>query len=514
MGVTVLQYESMNASVSHETNIPDEALEVIRTLHEADFEAYLVGGCVRDILLSREPEDWDVATDATPDEISTLFEHSFYENDYGTVGVVFENAVDPRHKTIEVTTYREESGYSDKRRPDSVSFTKNINDDLKRRDFTVNAIAFAPSFTGNDPADVSRGTFIDPFHGKQDLIAGVIRAVGNPKERFSEDALRILRAVRIATVLNFTIDTATQSAIIELAPTLQDIAKERIREELTKLIDSENPMVGMFLMERLGLLHEILPEFEPAIGMEQNQAHAFTVWEHLLRSLQYTADKKLPFHVKLAALFHDIGKAYTREWSNKKGEWSFHGHEVVGARMTKTILERLKFDRRTVTRVTKLVRWHMFFTDTDQITLSAVRRMVRNVGHENVEDLLSLRRADRIGTGRPKESPYRLRKYESMIDEVLRDPISVKMLAIKGDEIMELTGSTPGAHVGHILFALLDEVLDDPSRNTSEYLKKRSVELYNMSVEDLRALGKKGKETQESRDDELIEKIRKKHSVR
>jgi poly(A) polymerase/tRNA nucleotidyltransferase (CCA-adding enzyme) len=323
-----------------------------------------------------------------------------------------------------------------------------------------------------------------------------------------------MRAVRIASVLNFSIDPTTQEAIGTHASELQHIAKERIRDEFTKLIDSKHPMAGMFLMERLGILREIIPEFEPAISMEQNQAHAFTVWEHLLRSLQYTADKGLPLHVKLAAVFHDIGKAYTREWSQKKKDWTFHGHEVVGARMTRSILERLKFDKITVSRVTKLVRWHMFFSDTDQITHSAVRRMVRNVGKENVEDLLALRRADRIGTGRPKESPYRLRKYEAMIDEVLRDPISVGMLNITGDDIMELTESKPGAHIGHILYALLDEVLDDPKKNDAEYLKKRSVELYNLDPEELAGLGRKGRETQETEDERIVDTIRAKHSVK
>lgn len=510
---SVLQYELMNAETSSPIAIPREALEVIQTLQEAGFEAYLVGGCVRDILLGREPEDWDVATNALPEEVLTLFEHSFYENNFGTVGIVFEEAADDRHKTIEVTTYRNEGTYSDKRRPDEVSFTKNIEDDLKRRDFTINSIAFLPDFAHTNPSDVSRGTFIDPFHGKRDLENKTIRAVGDPNERFNEDALRSMRAVRIASVLNFSIDSATQEAITTHASDLTHIAEERIRDEFIKLISSPHPMAGMFLMERLTILEHILPEFKPTFHMEQNKAHAFTVWEHLLRSLQYTADKNLPLHVRLAAVFHDIGKGYTRERSKKKDDWAFYGHEVVGARITKSILERLKFERQLVTRVTKLVRWHMFFSDTDQITLSAVRRMIRNVGKENVEDLLALRRADRIGTGRPKESPYRLRKYESMIDEVMRDPISVGMLNIKGDDIIGITASTPGAHVGHILHALLDEVLDEPAKNNTDYLRERARELFQLEPTELASRGKKGRETQEMHDEKLLEEIRQKHSV-
>lgn len=504
----------MKKNVSRETQIPKEALEVTSILNQAGFEGFLVGGCVRDLLIGREPEDWDVATNATPDEILTLFEHSFYENDFGTVGVVFEEATDPRYQTIEVTTYRTESGYSDHRRPDKVSFTGNLEEDLKRRDFTINAIAFTPDLEGEDPQSVSRGTFIDPFHGKQDLEKKLIRAVGNPDERFSEDALRIMRAVRIAAQLGFSIETNTQAAIEKHTEDLQNIAWERIRVEFSKIVDSDNAVMGMFLMERLGILKEVVPELEKGIEMEQNQAHSFTVWEHLLRTLQYATEKKLPFHVKLAALFHDIGKPYTREWSKKNNDWSFHGHEVVGARMTKEILERLKYPRETVNKVAKLVRWHMFFSDTDQITHSAVRRMIRNVGQENVKDLLSLRRADRIGTGRPKESPYRLRKYEAMIDEVMRDPISVGMLKIDGATIMELTKTKPGPHIGHILYALLEEVLEDPDKNNEEYLKNRALELNSLTPEDLRELGKKGKKTQEEEDEKIIKDIRGKHWVK
>jgi len=493
--------------------IPEEVLGVVKTLSRAGFEAYLVGGCVRDLLLGREPEDWDIATDAVPDEILSLFEHSFYENAFGTVGVVFENALDPRHKTIEVTTYRKEGVYSDKRRPDEVSFTRNLTEDLERRDFTINAIAFLPDAKDMGSGNVSRGTLIDPFHGKQDLEKKTIRAVGNPQDRLNEDALRIMRAVRIATVLNFSIESKTQEAIVQNVGELRNIATERIRDEFIKIVDSKNPMSGMFLMERLGILGEVVPEFLPALNMEQNQAHTYSLWEHLLRTLQHAADKDLVLHVKLAALFHDIGKAYTRERSEKKGDWTFHGHDVVGAKITKTVLERLKFDKETVSRVTKLVRWHMFFSDTDQITLSAVRRMIRNVGKDNVSDLLALRKADRIGTGRPKESPRRLRKYEAMIEEVLRDPISVGMLEINGSDIMEITNSRPGEHIGNILYALLDEVLDDPKKNTSEYLKKRSVELYNLPPDELAELGEKGKKTQETKDEELIKQIRARHSV-
>ena len=472
-------------------------------LETAGHEAYVVGGCVRDLLLGRIPKDWDVTTNATPEEIQSLFEETFYTNEFGTVGVVNAAVSDERLKVVEVTPYRLEGRYSDARRPDSVVFSQTIADDLKRRDFTVNALAYSPA----------TGELIDLYDGIKDIEGRILRAVGEPKARFEEDALRLLRAVRIAAELGFAIEGHTLAAIGETAGRLEKISKERIQAEFVRIINSPKPMDALELCQKLGLLRYMVPELEEGIGVEQNQAHRFDVWEHNLRSLQHAADKNWPFSVRLAALFHDIGKPRSRRYDEGKKDWTFHGHDVVGARMTKKALETLKFPRETVALTVNLVRWHMFFSDPDKITLSAVRRIIRNVGPEHIEELIHLRICDRIGTGRPKEQPFRLRKYQAMIDEALRDPISVGMLNIDGKRLMEVTRETPGPKFGWTLHALLEEVLDDPKKNTPEYLERRAGELMALPEAELKALGAEGKEKQAEAEAAEIKDIHKKHFV-
>lgn len=483
--------------------VPPEVSHVTETLKKAGFEAYLVGGCVRDLLLGRKPKDWDITSNALPKEIEGLFSHAFYENDYGTVGVVNEGAEDKTLEVVEVTTYRLDASYSDSRHPDTVTFSKNLEDDLKRRDFTVNSIAYDP-FSGHT---------VDPFGGREDLQKKVIRTVGDAHDRFVEDALRLLRAVRIATDLDFSITDDTEKAILRNADLLTKMAKERIRDEFVRILETKRPMQGLILARRLGLLKHIAPELEKGIGIEQNQAHSYDVWEHNLRSLQHAADKDWSLDLRIAALFHDVGKPETRKWGAAKGDWTFHGHDVVGSRVTRKALERLKFDKKTIEKMAKLVRWHMFFSDTEQITLSAVRRLLRNVGEENVWDLMNLRACDRIGTGRPKEQPYRLRKYKAMIEEVLRDPISVGMLAINGNDLMQALKIQPGPKVGYILHALLEEVLDDPTLNTKEYLEKKALNLAKKTDAELASMGSEGKAKKTEREEKEIGKIRKRYFV-
>ena len=277
---------------------------------------------------------------------------------------------------------------------------------------------------------------------------------------------------------------------------------------------SPNPSSGLMILKKLGLLLYIIPELEEGVGIEQNKAHAFDVWTHLLKTAQHSADKKYPLHVRLAALLHDISKPKTRRWDEEAKQWTFYGHEVVGSRVTKKILENLKFSRETIDQVVNLVRWHMFFSDTEKISLSAVRRLVANVGKENVWDLINLRGCDRIGTGRPKENPYRLRKYQAMIEEVMRDPISVSMLKIDGKKIMEILDISPGPKIGNILNSLLEEVLEDPSLNTEEYLEKRTMGLSKMSDKELKEFGDKGKIKKEKEEEKEIKEIRGKHHVK
>lgn len=492
-------------------SIPTEVSHVTKTLENKGFKAYLVGGCVRDLILGRTPKDWDVTTDATPEQIISSFPHTFYENNYGTVGVVNDTTEHESLKTVEVTPFRLESEYSDKRRPNSVSFSTKIEDDLKRRDFTINALALkieeesGGSFIGN---------LIDLFEGQNDLKERIIRTVGDAHERLSEDALRIMRAVRISAELGFGIEKETLLALKTHTNLLGHIAKERIRDEFIRIIMSDKPMDALILCRKLGIIKFIAPELEESYGIEQNQAHSYDVWEHLIRTAQHSADKKYPLDIRLAALFHDVGKPATRRFSRETNQFTFYGHEVVGARMVEKILKNLNFPTKTIENVVKLVRWHMFFSDTEQITLSAVRRMVSNVGKEHIWNLMNVRICDRIGTGRPKENPYRLRKYRAMIEEALRDPISVGMLKIDGKRVMEITAMPPNPKIGLILNALLEEVLENPKLNTSEYLETQTLELVKLPVEDLKKRAAVGKDKKMKAEEDEIAKIRGKHGVR
>jgi len=495
-------------------SIPPSVISTSETIKKAGFEAYLVGGCVRDTLLGKKPKDWDITTNANPEQIMALFPDHFYENKFGTVGVVFESTPldvqgipDLSLKVIEVTPYRIEEGYSDRRRPDSVTWSPNLEDDLKRRDFSINAIALDVDGEGN-PIKL-----VDLYDGQSDLKKGLIKAVGDADKRFQEDALRMMRAVRLSSQLGFAIESETLASIQRNKALLSHVAKERIREEFERILMSEQPMTALLVAEKLGILHYFAPELEQSIGIEQNKAHSFDVWTHLLKSLQHAADKSWPLEIRIAALFHDIGKPATRRRDESKNEWTFYGHEVVGARMTQKILENLRFSNKIIEKVVILVRWHMFFSDTEQISLSAVRRMIRNVGQENIWDLMNLRICDRIGTGRPKESPYRLRKYHAMIEEALRAPISVGMLKINGAKIMEVTGDAPGPKIGFILHALLEETLEDPDKNTPEYLESRTLDLNKLTIEELKKKGGEGREKKEKAEEEALSEIRKKHWV-
>lgn len=485
------------------SEIPKEVQYVADTLEERGFEAYLVGGCVRDLLLERTPKDWDITTNAHPADIENIFPETFINNDFGTVGVVNKETEDERLKVVEVTPYRAESAYTDARRPDSVEFGVSLEKDLERRDFTINAIAYRLKYE----------TIVDLYGGEADIAMKRLRAVGNAAERFREDALRMMRAVRLAVELDFVIEGETMQAIAENSENLSRISKERIRDEFIRVLNSKQPMQGIIFFEKLGLLTHIAPDLLRGIGVEQNQAHAFDVYEHLLRTMQHAADKDWDFDIRIAGLFHDVSKPETRRWSDEKKDWTFHGHEVVGSRVTKKALQALKFPKEKVDRISNMVRWHMFFSDPDQVTLSAVRRTIANVGEENIWDLLKLRRCDRIGTGRPKEQPFRLRKYMAMVEEALRDPISVKMLKIDGSRIMELAGEKPGPKLGFTLHALLEEVLDEPAKNTAEYLENRAQELMKLPLEALKALGEKAKVTLAQEEAEAVAELHKKHKV-
>lgn len=493
----------------HRFTIPAEITLVTYTLEKAGFEAYLVGGCVRDLYRGVSPKDWDVTTNAKPDEIMALFPKTFYENDYGTVGVVNENiseddAEKATLRVVEVTPYRKETTYSNFRHPDKVDFDGTLTDDLARRDFTMNAIAY----------NVTKGELVDPYDGEGDIKRKLIKTVGKPEDRFHEDALRLMRAVRFGAELGFTIEKETMDAVVKFAHRLEKIAAERIHDELIEIIMGERPMEGIALLHRTGVLKYVLPELEQGIECEQNGDHIYHVWEHNLRALQHSADRGWPLHVRMAALLHDVAKPATRKWSGEKKDWTFYGHDVVGGRMSAKMLERLKFPKKFIDDVSTLVRYHLFFSDIEKITLSAVRRIVANVGPGLVWDLMNVRACDRIGMGRPKETPYRLRKYHSMIEEAMRAPVSVGMLKIDGAEIMETAGEKPSPRIGSILHALFEEVLENPELNTEEYLSKRTKELATLPPEELQKLGEAGKEVRTRKEFEEVSKIRKKYGVK
>jgi poly(A) polymerase/tRNA nucleotidyltransferase (CCA-adding enzyme) len=495
------------------SKIPDFVSHVTTRIQEAGFECYLVGGCVRDLIIGREVKDWDLTTNAKPEEIQSIFPElkTVYENSFGTVTVVNipanqedrDVSSETSKEEVQITTYRSEAGYSDNRRPDSVSYETRLEKDLERRDFTINAIAYDPI----------KGDIKDIFDGLKDIKDKVIRCVLDADTRFSEDALRIMRAIRFSTVLDFSIEPTTMKALTEKASSIKGISMERVRDEFIKIIESKNPAFGISLLQRVGVLSHIIPELEEGIGCEQKGAHIYDVYEHLLHALQHAADKGFPLEIRLSALFHDIGKPATRRYDAKKDKYTFFGHEVVGARMTKKILERLRVPRETADLVVSMVRNHMFFSDTEQITLSAVRRVIQKVQPEHIWELMQVREADRVGM-KKVEAPYRLRKYHAMIEEALRDPISVGQLAIDGNYLMNDLGMKPGPRMGWILHALLEEVLEDPSLNTVEKLTERVKDLNELEDKDLKTLGEKGKREKELADEEEVKKLRSKHNVK
>lgn len=466
--------------------IPKEVKFVIQKLEKANFEAYIVGGCVRDLLKGIEPDDWDVATSAKPEEIQKIFPKSFYSNKFFTV-TVQTGSENIKLKEIEVTTYRSEAKYTDKRHPDEIKFAETIEEDLARRDFTINAIAL--KITQPQPG------YIDPYGGQKDLDDKIIRAVGNPQDRFSEDALRMLRAVRLATTLSFKIEPKTAQAIKKNSIWLEMISKERIRDEFVKIIMADKAAEGIELLRKLGLLKYIIPELEEGYGVGQNRHHIYDCYQHNLFSLKYAAKRKFSRDVRIASLLHDIAKPRV-----KKGEGpdsTFYNHDIVGAKMTSHILRRLKFPKKDIEKIAKLVRFHLFYYNVGEVTESSVRRLVRKVGLENMEELLQVRMADRIGSGVAKAEPYKLRHLRYLIEKVSHDPISVKMLKVNGRDVMRILGIGPGPKVGQILDVLLGYTLEDPKKNKKSFLEKEIKKIGKLSEDELSLLAQKAREERE-----------------
>ena len=494
--------------------IPQPVRNIIEILQKAGFEAFIVGGCVRDILLGRQPKDWDITTNALPEQVQNLFPDHMYENTFGTVGIKVprfhpNTPINYENDVIEVTTYRTETGYSDNRRPDHVTFVTSLVEDLARRDFTINAIAASI----NTPADADglvSLTLTDPFFGQMDLKKKVIRAVGDPIARFDEDALRMIRAVRFATELrqpnskqeseNWHIEEATFSALCAQATRLNHVSMERIRDELSRIILSCNPAYGIELLEQAGLLKYIIPELREGIDVGQNLHHIYTVWEHNLKALETCPSTKL--HVRLAALLHDVGKPRTKSGNGLHS--TFYNHDHVGARMTKVILARLKYPRDVIERATLLVDNHLFYYNVGEVTEASVRRLIKRVGLENMPDLMAVRIGDRLGSGVPKAKPYKLRHLEYLIDKVSNDPLSVKMLKVGGQDLMSELKLTPGPKIGAILDVLLAEAIENPAINIRETLLSRAKILMEHDLEKLRILAKERIEEKREADNKAI----------
>jgi len=431
--------------------VPPDVAKVVDKLIDAGHDAYVVGGSVRDALRGVDPHDWDVTTDATPEAIQKVFKRSLYNNRFGTV------VVRSGEHEVEVTTYRTEAEYSDHRRPDTVAFTASLEEDLARRDFTMNAMAWRPARGG------APGELVDPFGGQRDLDARVLRAVGDPDERFKEDALRMLRAVRFATLLELRIEPATADAIRRNAALTASLSGERIQQEIVKMLGAERPSGAFRLLSDLGVLAVICPELEECKDTPQEKLAAENVFDHALATLDATPTGDLA--LRLAGLFHDIGKPETF------ADGHFHQHEFVGESKTRAILRRWKFDKETVNEVTHLIRHHMFWYQTEW-SGSAVRRFIRKVGLENIPALFALRRADNIGSGARSPRMYALeslwRRVQEEIDSA--NAFSLRDLKIDGNDLIAGLGMKPGPEIGRVLNALFERVLDDPALNDREKL--------------------------------------------
>jgi tRNA nucleotidyltransferase (CCA-adding enzyme) len=486
--------------------IPKPVLEVLKKIEAKGFEAYIVGGCVRDLILEKQPKDWDITTNAQPQEILKIFPDSFYENEFGTAGIKVEKFIKSEilkesreHDIIEVTTYRIESQYSDCRRPDKIRFAKTLEEDLGRRDFTMNAIALKLETKGgktkNDDYEI-----VDFFSGQKDIGNKTIKAVGNADERFNEDALRMMRAIRFCAELNFKIEEKTSEAIKKNSKLIKNISAERTRDEFARIILSDNPAEGINMLHETGLLKYIIPELEKGVGVAQNRHHIYTIYKHSLLSLKYCPSKKID--VRLAALLHDIAKPQTKSGEGRYA--TFYNHDHAGARMSEKILFRLRFSNEIVSKVKLLVDNHMFYYNPEEVGESSVRKLIKKVGLENMKDLIDLRIADRLGSGTPKAKPYKLRHLEYVIEKVSHDAVSVKMLKINGNDLMEKLKIFPGPKIGAILDVLLAEVIEDAAKNKREILLSRAKELDEKDLAKLRIMAKEKIEEKKEEEDKEI----------
>jgi tRNA nucleotidyltransferase/poly(A) polymerase len=476
--------------------LPFSVLRTIEKFNDMGAEIYVVGGAVRDILSGAEVDDWDFTTNLIPEEILKLFpENSFYDNQFGTVGIKIlsntnqyypilantnkkeEEQKDDGYEIYEITTFRTESNYTDRRRPGKVEWGKTLEEDLQRRDFTINSIAIKIKNIRKNPLEIRMNSsdqveveveLIDLYHGQQDLKDKLIRAVGTPDARFQEDALRMMRAIRISTELGFQIEQKTFDAIKNNHELLKEIAQERITEEFRKIMASAYPVEGVKFLQTTGILEMLIPELLAGYGMAQKGHHIYDVYEHALKALQFCENSS--WIVRFAALIHDIGKPVVAKGEGEAR--TFYNHEIVGTNIAWDIAKRFKLSREETKKLTTLVRWHMFSV-SEFLTDAAVRRFIRRVGQDNIADMMDVRIADRLGSGCTQKEVWRLRDFKTRVIEVQKHIPSVNDLKVNGNDVMKILGIPPGPRVGKILNELFEEIMEDPKKNEKKYLLER-----------------------------------------
>jgi tRNA nucleotidyltransferase (CCA-adding enzyme) len=497
--------------------LPITVLQTIQIFQNAKAEIYVVGGAVRDLLSGKAVKDWDFTTNLSPEKIVELFpENSFYDNVFGTVGVkilkgdVLSEAKDPikeekideknsgqtrrsvptndnnenkkaEYEIYEVTTYRTESNYTDRRRPGKVEWGKSLEEDLKRRDFTINSMAvkiitnYELLITNKEQQEVEI-ELIDLYQGQEDLNNKLIRAVGVPDERFQEDALRMMRAIRISTELGFQIESKTFEAIQKNCNLIKEIAQERITDEFRKILSSKFPVEGIKFLQTTGILEILIPELLEGYGMKQKGHHIYDVYEHSLKALEFCENPN--WAVRFAALIHDIGKPVV---ASGEGEArTFYNHEIVGTNIAWNLAKRMKLKREETKKLTTLVRWHMFSV-SEFLTDAAIRRFIRRVGTDNIQDMMDVRIGDRLGSGCTTAEGWRLRDFKKRIVEVQKHIPSVTDLKVNGKDVMEVLKIAPGPIIGKILNELFEEIMDDPTKNEREYLVDR-IKNYELGI--------------------------------
>ncbi len=423
----------------------------MKTIRKNGFEVYVVGGAVRNLLLNAEVTNWDFTTSAIPEQIQKLFPNNFYHNTYGTVSIPVEMGL------FEITPFRKESNYKDSRHPETIEWAQTVEEDLARRDFTINAIAF-------DGKNI-----IDIFEGKKHIGEKKIVAVGNADARFQEDALRLMRGIRFASQLGFLIDEETRNAMTRNSELIKNISWERIRDELLKIIESDHPSEGVLFLKSTGILKHILPELDDCFAIPQkspNRHHIYDVGTHLVMSLK-SCPSPDPI-TRLASLLHDIGKVGTFHKDEKTQMITFYNHEVVGTIQAKQIADRLRLSNEQKTKFVRLIEFHQFTVTEDQ-TDKAVRRFIKDVGKEFIQDMLDLRTADRIGSGATPTS-WRLDLFKKRIIEVQKEPFTVKDLKVTGLDVMKVLNIKPSKQVGDVLDRLFEQVVEKKLKNEREVL--------------------------------------------